>query len=151
MVATGGDKDKLTKYFRPLTIFSCHRAINPGPIPETILNSAVVIEFFHNVSLVIDDIVDRSDERRDRLTLPKQFGELNALMASGYIVAEGYLRLRDDVQAIGQTPVSSQDTPHRYGRWSSRRGASVVDSVVRTNSPTRRAIRKRMAARHFLH
>lgn len=90
-----------SKYFRPLTIFSCYRALEPGPIPEPILNSAVVIEFFHNVSLVIDDIVDRSDERRRRPTLHKQFGELNALMVSGYIVADGYLRLRDDVQAIG--------------------------------------------------
>jgi geranylgeranyl pyrophosphate synthase len=90
-----------SKYFRPLTIFSCFRAVETGPVPEPILNSAVVIEFFHNVSLVIDDIVDRSDERRGRLTLHKKFGELDALMASGYIVADGYLRLGDDVQAIG--------------------------------------------------
>ncbi len=90
-----------SKYFRPLTIFACRRAIEPGPVPERILNSAVVIEFFHNVSLVIDDIVDRSDERRGRATLHKRFGELTALMASGYIVADGYLRLGDDLQAIG--------------------------------------------------
>jgi len=90
-----------SKYFRPLTIFSCWRSIEPGPIREPILNSAVVIEFFHNVSLVIDDIVDRSDERRGRPTLHKKFGELHALMTSGYVVADGYLRLRDDVQAIG--------------------------------------------------
>ncbi len=90
-----------SKYFRPLTIFSCYRAIEPGPISEPILNSAVIIELFHNVSLVIDDIVDRSNERRGRPTLHKQFGELHALMASGYIVADGYLRLRDDVQAGG--------------------------------------------------
>lgn len=89
-----------SKYFRPLTIFSCWRSIDPGPIREPILNSAVVVEFFHNVSLVIDDIVDRSDERRGRPTLHKQFGELHALMASGYIVADAYLRLRDDVQAM---------------------------------------------------
>ena len=90
-----------SKYFRPLTIFACRRATEPGPVPEAILNSAVVIELFHNVSLVIDDIVDRSGERRGRPTLHKQFGELHALMASGYIVADGYLRLRDDVHAIG--------------------------------------------------
>ncbi len=90
-----------SKYFRPLTIFSCFRAVEPGPIPEPILNSAVVVELFNNVSLVIDDIVDRSDERRGRATLHKQFGELHALMASGYIVADGFLRLRDDVQAGG--------------------------------------------------
>ncbi len=90
-----------SKYFRPLTIFACHRSIIPGPIPEPVLTSAMVIEFFHNVSLVIDDIVDRSDQRRGRATLHARFGELNALMTSGYIVADGYLHLRDDFQAIG--------------------------------------------------
>lgn len=90
-----------SKYFRPLTIFACHRSIIPGPIPEPIMTSALVIEFFHNVSLVIDDIVDRSDTRRGRATLHTRFGELGALMTSGYIVADGYLQLGDDLQAIG--------------------------------------------------
>jgi geranylgeranyl pyrophosphate synthase len=90
-----------SKYFRPLTIFACYRSLAPGPIPEEIMASAVVIEMFHNVSLVIDDIVDRSDERRGRATLHTRFGELNALMTSGYIVAEGYRYLGADLQGIG--------------------------------------------------
>ena len=90
-----------SKYFRPLTIFACHRSIIPGPIPETVMTAALVVEFFHNVSLIIDDIVDRSPTRRGRATLHTRFGELSALMASGYIVADGYLRLGGDLQAIG--------------------------------------------------
>jgi geranylgeranyl pyrophosphate synthase len=89
-----------SKYFRPLTIFTCYRSLIPGPIPEQTITSAVVIELFHNVSLVIDDIVDRSPERRGRATLHTRFGELNALMVSGYIVAEGYRYLGADLQAI---------------------------------------------------
>jgi geranylgeranyl pyrophosphate synthase len=89
------------KYFRPLTIFACHRSIIPGPIPEPIMTSALVIEFFHNVSLIIDDILDRSDTRRGRPTMHIRFGELNALMVSGYIVADGYAQLGDDLHAIG--------------------------------------------------
>ena len=90
-----------SKYFRPLTIFACHRAVHgPGPIPPFIMTSALVVEFFHNVSLVIDDIVDRSPERRGRATMHTRFGELAALMTSGYIVAEGYLRLGEDPEAI---------------------------------------------------
>src|ERR1700751_754032 len=49
-----------SKYFRPLTIFSSYRAMREGPIPEQIMQSALVIELFHNVSLIIDDIIDRS-------------------------------------------------------------------------------------------
>src|SRR5664279_617 len=86
-----------SKYFRPLTIFSCYRAVHEGPIPERIMQSALVIELFHNVSLIIDDIVDRSPTRRGRATMHTKFGELSALMTSGYIVAEGYLQLKDDL------------------------------------------------------
>jgi geranylgeranyl pyrophosphate synthase len=89
-----------SKYFRPLTIFSCYRAMHEGPIPERIMQSALVIELFHNVSLIIDDIVDRSPTRRGRATMHTKFGELSALMTSGYIVAEGYLQLKDDLTGV---------------------------------------------------
>jgi geranylgeranyl pyrophosphate synthase len=90
-----------SKYFRPLTIFSTYRSLIPGlPIPDWLIRCAVVIELFHNMTLVIDDILDKSPERRGRATLHQKFGELDALMASGYMVAEGYRMLGTDAQAI---------------------------------------------------
>jgi len=82
--------DSGSKYFRPLTLFSCHRAMAPAPVSKGLLNAALAVELFHNVSLVIDDIVDHSDARRGKPTLHRRFGELPALMVSGYIVADGY-------------------------------------------------------------
>lgn len=79
-----------SKYFRPLTIFSCYRALSDKPLTETMIEVAQVLEMFHNVSLIIDDIVDESPTRRGLPTLHCQFGQLSALMASGYIVADGY-------------------------------------------------------------
>jgi len=79
-----------SKYFRPLTIFACHRARFGGPIPDALIERAVVLEMMHNVSLIIDDILDHSPTRRGRATLHTRFDLLPALMASGYIVAEGY-------------------------------------------------------------
>src|SRR6266699_2174438 len=64
------------KYFRPLTVFSCYRAGHGGPIPQQIVRSAQVVEIFHNVSLIIDDIIDKSENRRGRSTLHARFGEL---------------------------------------------------------------------------
>ena len=89
-----------SKYSRPLTVFSCYRAARNGPIPQQIMNSALVIEFFHSDSLIIDDIVDKSPMRGGCPTLHKRFGELSALMTAGYIVADGYARLARDLQAI---------------------------------------------------
>jgi geranylgeranyl pyrophosphate synthase len=79
-----------SKYFRPLTIFGCYRAVSSERIPDTIIRSAVVLEMMHNVSLIIDDIVDESDERRGKATLYRKFGLLSGLMASGYIAADGF-------------------------------------------------------------
>jgi geranylgeranyl pyrophosphate synthase len=90
----------VSKYFRPLTIFSCYRALHQGPIPAQVMTSAMVVELFHNVALIIDDIVDKSTTRRGRATLHARFGELCALMTAGYIVADGYVRLKDDLDAI---------------------------------------------------
>jgi geranylgeranyl pyrophosphate synthase len=95
--------DAESKYFRPLTIFSCHRAVSAQPISSALIQTALVLEMFHNVSLIIDDIVDKSVERRGKPTLHHKFGELPALMVSGYIVADGYDILRNDA-AHGAAP-----------------------------------------------
>jgi geranylgeranyl pyrophosphate synthase len=79
-----------SKYFRPLTVFSVYRATTDEPIPNRLIYSAAVIEMMHNMTLIIDDIVDGSETRRGRPTLHCQFGLLQALMASGYIVADGF-------------------------------------------------------------
>ncbi len=79
-----------SKYFRPLTLFSCHRALSPAPISKGLIHAALAVEMLHNVSLIVDDIVDRSDARRGKPTMHKRFGELQAYMVSGYIVADSY-------------------------------------------------------------
>jgi geranylgeranyl pyrophosphate synthase len=79
-----------SKYFRPLTMFACHRALSAEPVPDRLIRSAAVLEMIHNVTLIIDDIVDQSDERRGKATLYCRFGLLPALMASGYIVADAF-------------------------------------------------------------
>jgi geranylgeranyl diphosphate synthase, type I len=89
-----------SKYFRPLTVFSCHRAMHEGEIAPSAIRSAVLVELFHNMSLIVDDILDESELRRGQPTLHTRFGQLSALMASGYIVADGYLMAGEDLQAI---------------------------------------------------
>ena len=79
-----------SKYFRPLTLFSCHRAMSKAPITRGLIHAALAVEMVHNVSLIIDDIVDKSDARRGKATLHHRYGELQAYMVSGYIVADGY-------------------------------------------------------------
>jgi len=90
-----------SKYFRPLTVFSCHQAATGSPVGRQVMGSALSIEILHNVSLIIDDIVDKSDERRGRDTLHRRFGELSAIMTAGYMVAEIFAKSHSDPYSIG--------------------------------------------------
>ena len=76
-----------SKYFRPLAVFACHHAVSAQPLPDHVLVAAQAIELFHNVTLIVDDLVDRSATRRGKLTLQAQYGPLTAWMVAGYIDA----------------------------------------------------------------
>jgi geranylgeranyl pyrophosphate synthase len=89
-----------SKYFRPLTIFACHHAVTDRPVSKRLLHATAALEIFHNVSLIVDDILDRSRERRGKPTLHRRFGFLNALMVSGYITAGGFKLVQGDPYAI---------------------------------------------------
>ena len=88
------------KYFRPLTMFGCYRAIHQGPLPDEAIDLAFVVELMHNMSLIIDDVLDGSDERRGVATVHTKFGRLPALMASGYLVADAFDTMRHDDFAV---------------------------------------------------
>ena len=67
-----------SKYFRPLTVFSVYRATTEEPIPNRLIYSAAVIEMMHNMTLIIDDIVDEFEHPTRNTALHCQFGLLPA-------------------------------------------------------------------------
>lgn len=87
------------KHFRPLTVFACHRAAQDTPAADAV-EAAFAIELVHNMSLVIDDVLDSSMERRGVATVQRRFGHLPALMSSGYLVAEAFEALAEDPFAL---------------------------------------------------
>ena len=54
----------------------------------------------HDRVLVIDDVLDGSDERRGIDTVLKRYGPLTALMGSGYLVADAFDAFAEDPFAI---------------------------------------------------
>jgi geranylgeranyl pyrophosphate synthase len=87
------------KHFRPITLFACHRAVLQRPSSEAV-ELAFAMELVHNMSLIVDDVLDESDERRGIATVERKFGRLPALMASGYLVAEAFDAVADDPFAV---------------------------------------------------
>ncbi len=88
------------KYFRPVTIFSCYYSVFDRKLSSEVLTSAAGLELLHNVSLIVDDILDRSRYRRGNLSLHCRFGFLPALMTSGYIMAAVSKLVATDAYAV---------------------------------------------------
>jgi geranylgeranyl pyrophosphate synthase len=84
------------KSFRPLTVFASHRALHDEAPSSRTIELAVAVELVHNMSLIVDDILDESELRRGVSTLQAGFGRLPALMASGYLVADAFEVLAED-------------------------------------------------------
>jgi geranylgeranyl pyrophosphate synthase len=88
------------KYFRPVTVFACYRATTTRPLPTRVLRAAAAVELIHNVSLIVDDILDRSRYRRGQLSLHCRFGFLPALMTAGYVGFAGPQLVASDAYAV---------------------------------------------------
>jgi len=78
------------KSFRPLTLFAGHRALHEAPPSQASVELAFAVELLHNMSLIVDDVLDESELRRGNPTLQRGFGRLPALMASGYLIADAF-------------------------------------------------------------
>ena len=63
------------KRLRPAMTIMAYRAVSPRP-ESKILGPAVGIEFFHNSSLIHDDIMDEDSERRGMPSMHKKFEEV---------------------------------------------------------------------------
>lgn len=111
----------LSKYFRPLTIFNCHFALTRAPVPERLVVTAQAVEMVHNVTLIIDDIVDQSDTRRGKPTLHPIYDPLAAYMVAGYIVSDAY-----DLLA-SQMPDEWLDMAGQDDETDRRRDESILD------------------------
>ncbi len=88
------------KYFRPVTVFACYHAMTAKPLTTRVLRAAAAVELIHNVSLIVDDILDRSRYRRGQLSLHCRYGFLPALMTSGYIAFAGSQLVAADAYSV---------------------------------------------------
>jgi geranylgeranyl pyrophosphate synthase len=88
------------KYFRPVTVFASYHAMTTKPLTARVLRSAAAVELIHNVSLIVDDILDRSRYRRGQLSLHCRYGFLPALMTSGYIGFAGSQLVAADAYSV---------------------------------------------------
>jgi len=81
------------KRIRPaLALMSCHLF---GSEPSEAFGAAMAVEMFHNFTLIHDDIMDRAELRRGKMTVHKKW-DLNAGILSGdVLMILSYQQLED--------------------------------------------------------
>ncbi|MCB1136897.1 MAG: polyprenyl synthetase family protein [Chlamydiia bacterium] len=88
------------KRFRPILVLILAEAV--GGDLEAAGHAAVAIECFHTASLIADDLpcMDDDDERRNRPSTHKVFGEAVALLASYALISKGYGKLAEAARVL---------------------------------------------------
>jgi len=79
------------KRIRPILLILACRSV--GDEVDSCLDAAVAVELLHNFTLVHDDIMDRDDTRRGRLTVHKKWDSDIALLTGDGLVALAYQAL----------------------------------------------------------
>lgn len=96
------------KRFRPSLAVMVAKALGFG---LDVYEAALAVEFFHTASLVVDDLpsMDNDDERREKPSLHKVYGETMALLVSYALIAEGYHALARNTHVLKRaySPASS--------------------------------------------
>lgn len=96
------------KRFRPLIVLMVAEALgNDLPISQ----AALSVEFFHTASLIADDLpcMDNDDERRDKPSLHKVYGETIALLASYALITAAFESIHKNIIALKSTSHSSKE------------------------------------------
>ena len=64
-----------------------------GAVNEQTLRAATFVEMVHTATLIHDDVVDDSDQRRGHASVKAQFGNLSAVLSGDYLLAKAMLLL----------------------------------------------------------
>ena len=74
------------KRLRPAMVLLCAKLFDE--VNERTLRAATAIEVIHSASLIHDDVVDQSDERRGRASVKACFGDHSAVLFGDYLLAQ---------------------------------------------------------------
>ncbi len=79
------------KQMRPMFVFLVAKMVNQGQVDERTYRGASVIELIHTATLVHDDVVDDSNERRGFFSLNALWKNKIAVLVGDYLLSKGLL------------------------------------------------------------
>ena len=112
------------KRVRPAFVILSGQFGSNNKTSEDTYRVAVALELIHMATLVHDDVIDKSDKRRGRLTISKKWDQSTAILTGNFLLAMGLKHLSE----ISDTRVHSTISK------------SIVDvclSLIHISEPTR--------------
>lgn len=93
------------KRFRPLIVILVAEALNNQ---LDVSDAALAVEFFHTASLIVDDLpcMDNDDQRREKPSTHKIYGESIALLASYSLMTAGFGKIYQNAEILKKSPSS---------------------------------------------
>lgn len=90
------------KRFRPLIVLLIAEALENN---LNVYEAALSVEFFHTASLIADDLpcMDNDDERREKPSLHKVYGEATALLASYALITAGFEKIYRNAEVMRES------------------------------------------------
>jgi len=110
------------KRFRPLIVILIAEALGHG---LNVYESALSVEFFHTASLIADDLpcMDNEDERREKPSLHKVYGEAIALLASYALITAAFEKIHSNAMVM-------QQAGHPFSQFSDRACTLALESAT---------------------
>ncbi len=98
--ALGYIRQRKGKMMRPLLVLLMAKEL--GVVKESSLRSAVTLELLHTASLVHDDVVDESDERRGQRSVNSVYDNKVAVLVGDYLLSASLLQatLTQNLQVV---------------------------------------------------
>jgi geranylgeranyl diphosphate synthase, type II len=96
------------KRFRPLIVLMVADALGKN---LNVSDAGLSVEFFHTASLIADDLpcMDNDDERRDKPSLHKVYGETIALLASYALITAAFERIHCNAATMRESGLYSTE------------------------------------------
>lgn len=90
------------KRFRPLIVILVAEALGNG---LNVYDAALAVEFFHTASLIADDLpcMDNDDERREKPSTHKVYGESIALLGSYALITAGFEKIGANARVMKES------------------------------------------------
>lgn len=88
------------KRLRPILVLLSAKMF--GEVNKQTLRAATFVEMIHSATLIHDDVVDDSNERRGQSSVKTHFGNLSAVLAGDYLLAKAMLLIANDADILNE-------------------------------------------------